>query len=337
MAPPTQAPLRVELAGASSRRVGPQRGLARRDASSWQRRLRSAADEVREAGAQGMLPHVAWWSESAPKATDLTTPCTISGEPGAVDAVCLGLPELDHARVHRHTGPFDVPVVQVDGAPSVGETTQEDLRFGPFSPTAVALRRAVLGREDSDEVDRRLAEARQAVASAATDMGADAALGLVASAWKGATPTVLCRPELLDLGTWWGRVLTAVTCKPTGDSGPQVLRGLAPRVALMGDEAALQAAVFGQPPSPVVLLVAARPSADQRARTQATSETLARRGCPVVVLTLPGTTAADKVPAAWVLLHAALTLAVVIGAPPLTLAAGEDLRRLLVSTGHAPA
>jgi len=328
------SPLKVDLSGVSARKVGPRLGLGRRDRQVWTRRLRSAADEVREAAADGLLPHHAWWMEGPPAAEATALPVCVTGEPGAVDAVCLALSD---PRLHRHECADEVPTVVVDSAPDRGEPSSEDLRFGPFGPSAQSLRCAVLGRDACMRVDDRIRHARELCASASTDDGAELALGLVSAAWQGAVPTVFCTGPLLELGDWWARVLAATTCKPTGDSGPQVLRGLAPRVARLGDEAALQAAVFGQPTSPAVLLVGARQSPVQRARIQATCAALARRGCPVVVIALHTTDTAGQVGAAWVLLHAALTLAIAIGAQPLTLEAGEDLRRLLDSTGPAPA
>ena len=331
------AVIRVDLRGVMVRRIGTRQGLSRADERAWTRRLRSAADEVREAADSSVLPHYNWWCGDSPEVVAQSMPVVVRGESGAVDAVCLGLPHGGQEAVFRQSGPDDASVVVVDSPPNMGDASPEDLRFGPFGPTARALRLALLGSDELTDVASRVADAIEACGKATTDTGAELALGLANAAWNGACPTIICSTDLVDLGRWWARVLTATTCKTTGDSGPQVVRGLAPRVAELGDEAALQATVFGQPASPAVLIASRAASPQTRSQLKATADALARRGCPVVSVSLRSADTAEQVAAAWVLLHSALTLAIAIGAQPLTLEAGEDLRRLLDSTGDAPA
>ena len=331
------AVIRVDLRGVMVRRIGTRQGLSRKDQRAWTRRLRAAADEVREAADGSVLPHYNWWCGESPEVAAQSLPVVLRGESGAVDAVCLGLPQGSRSDVFRQDGPGDAPVAMVDSPPNLGGASPEDLRFGPFGPTARSLRLALLSPEDVTVVARRVADAIEACGKATTDTGAELALGLANAAWRGACPTIICDSELIELGRWWARALTATTCKTTGDSGPKVVRGLAPRVAQFGDEAALQATVFGQPASPAVLISSRAASPQMRAQAKATADALARRGCPVVSVSLRSADTAEQVSAAWILLHAALTLAIAIGAQPLTLEAGEDLRRLLDSTGDAPA
>lgn len=309
--------LSIDSVGLTSRQIGAAGGLSPSDRRMWRGRARRARDEVREAHSAGVLPHARWWADGPPTPRELPAgPVQVMGELGAVDAVMMG--------VEVQTGGA---AVEVDRA---GATGDEDVRFGPFGPTAQALRQRALGEEAAGEVDAAVVAARQAC----LDPGADPSAALVAAvapfAQHGAGGLLLFDGRLTGLATWAARVFSAITTKHT-EGSVRTPRGWAPVAAELGDEAALQR--LAGPWGPGLSLVLVGPGSSRRV-VESVQTVLVGRGAPHLVVRVPARGAAPMLGAAWVLLEAALGVAVATGVSPLRMPVAERYREVLESGGR---
>jgi hypothetical protein len=334
--------IRMDARGARTRAIGPTRGIAPAVERRWRLRVVRARDEVRQAHAGGILPHGRWWQDGPVEPHPVTLPLLVLGEPGATNAATLGIPpaaEVDTSSwAMGGRGEFGGMTVRVDGPPHLPGSADpdEDLRFGAFGPVAAGIRGAVLGDQLAGEVEDVIQIASAWCGEVQDDPAVPLATALCPPAFDASPVLVLSSPELLPFARWWSRMTTAITCKPATDGPSHVPRGLAVQVAELGDEAALQNAIYADPPPWVLLLTADTCSADVAAVRSAVSELVQRAGYPVLEMRLLDALPTTLLGAAWVCLEAALATAVAIGVEPLTLIPGEDLRSRLDSGGGSP-
>ena len=328
--------LRVDMRGMRSRSIGPVRGIAPAVERRWRMRGQRARDEVRQAHHDGVLPHGQWWKEGAVDPREVTLPLMLLGEPGAVRAATLGVREKD-LHVSSWAVDFEGTTIRVDGGPHLPGTgdPNEDLRFGVFGPVAEGIRRAVLG-DAAGAVSDAIQAAAASCAEPVNDPALDLTAALLPAAFEASTVVMFVTPECMAFAQWWAGVLTAVTCKPSTDGPSQVARGLDARVVELGDEAAMQAAIYADPTPLVVAVSAGRQEPAVAAMRDATRAIVLRAGHPYLDVRLGSDAAEQMLPAAWVALESALAIAVAVGVEPLTLIPGEDLRLQLDSGGGAP-
>lgn len=327
--------IRVDTRGARTRAIGPTRGIAPAVERRWRLRAIRAREEVRQAHEAGVLPHGRWWEAGPPDVSASALPVQVVGEPGAVDAVLMGLPANSGAKARPWMVDPDSAMVRVDGAPHLpGEgDADQDLRFGPFGPVACALRAAVLGEDGAGTVHDALQVAAAWCGQAQGDPAADLAAALCPPAFDATPVVVVYDPGLEDLARWWSRSLSAITCKPAADGPSHVPRGLACSSAPLGDEAQLQRALYADPPPWVVFLSRDDASVDMVDVRTASRNLVLRAGHPALDVRVVDARPETLLPAAWVALEASLAVAVAVGVEPLTLIPGEDLRAQLDSGG----
>lgn len=331
--------LHVDRSGLLARTIGSVRGLTAAVDTTWRRRLIAARAEVQDAHSNGTLSHGEWIRGGPEPAPIGNGPFTVVGEPGAVAAVCLGLPpDAPVTRLGLEDLDAGLPAeaICVDGVAgdaSSADPASADLRFGPFGGVARGLRRAVLSEEANQEVESELALSATWCADLSTDQSLLLAHGLVAAAYAGTRAVIVTDRSMAAVGQWWARCLTAITCKAAESSGALVNRGIAATWAPLGDEAVLQAVGEWDPASLVILLTSGQSNHNARRLADSTRSVVTRAGRPVLEVSVRQATPSAQLGFAWLGLEAALTVAVAIGVPPLAMEPGERLRDTLLSSG----
>lgn len=348
-------PVWLDTSGAQARSLGPGRGVSASHIRSLRVRVRAAREEVSGAAQAGVLPH----ERARLQAPALTAavrdalpdgPFVVVGEPGALRALrVFGARAADvrWSEAPLRTDP-GIPTVEVPGpdwARSGPEATvalaadrvqalcgvehfaDMDGRFGVFSP----LSRALLLRSglELDPVDTMLAELSAACRQPSSDPVAGLAAWLLASALDDNAPELAVMGACSgarELAAWAAGALSAITQGvPEGQLARAV--GVRARHVLPGDEGALG---WLTAPGSMPWLLTVEPGvhgahdpllATHRAHQHSV-------GGPVLRLRMRNDRPASLAAAAWMVIEAALTVAVVLGVPPLTMPEADAFHRL---------
>jgi hypothetical protein len=348
-------PVWLDTTGAQARTLGPGRGISASHIRSLRVRVRAAREEVSSAAEAGVLPHERA-RQQAPALTAAvhdalpTGAFVVVGEPGALRALRVfgtRAAEVRWSEAPLHADP-GVPTVEVPGpdwARSGPEATvalaaeqvqalcgvehfaDMDGRFGVFSP----LSRALLLRSgmELDPVDTMLAELSAACRQPSSDPVAGLASWLLANALDDNTPELAIMgagPGARELAAWAAGALSAIALGvPEGQLARSV--GVRARHVLPGDESALG---WLTAPGSMPWLLTIEPGvhgahdpllATHRAHQHSV-------GGPVLRLRMRNDRPASLAAAAWMVIEAALTVAVVIGVPPLTMPEADAFHRL---------
>ncbi len=348
-------PVWIDTSGATARHLGRGRGMTDARVRALRLRARGARDEVAKAAAAGALPHerLRQRLSGGETAVDRVAaalpagPLAVVGEPSALRAHRVlvaaepGLRWVD-APLDHDPG---LPVVEVPGpawataapvataalpadtlaglasAPGAPETeTIEDMdgRFGVFSPLSLALLRR--SGQDLEPVHALLDELSVACRAPSTDP----ALGL--ATWLLACALEDDAPELAIIGggvrgrafaRWAAGALAAITKGKI--EGPLVRSvGLAPRVVRPGDESQLG---WLTAPGRVPWLLTVEPGVDGALDPLLASHRALQHEVagPVIRLRMRNGGPASLAAAAWLVLEAALTVAVQLGLSPLAM------------------
>ncbi len=341
-------PVWLDASGASSRALGVGRGVSPTEIRTLRVRVRQAREEVGRAAEAGELPHerlrtLPLVHTEALRAELPTEAFAVLGEPGALRAHRVLGGATPQAPPRWLEAPLDnnvtVPIVEIPGPAwattgahgvaaleaeqvrslsGVGAPGDFDGRFGVFSPLARAL--FAHGGGELAPVDEALADLAQACRRPSDDP----ATGL--ATWLLACALAPSRPELAIMGggragrilaAWVAGALSAITLgSPAGALARTV--GLSPRAVRPGDECQMGwLTAAGTAPWLITIEPGVQGALDPLLATHRHQQQLA--GGPVLRLRMSNAHAPTLVSACWLVVEAAVTVAVLLGIPPLTM------------------